>query len=243
MDARMLYKAIRWTAIPLIIAGFLTLFSGFTTTKYFVVPGLGYSLSYFIHTIIFPLVFLPLFFVHSLAGTLIMMGRHPKINKKPLRAGAVILWFAMLGLFVFFYAAQNPGTAGAGSDINTSMTGNAINNSIPGAMVSLSPAEIAKHSSPSDCWIIISGKVYDVTAHLQNHPAGAGSITPYCGQDATTAYNTKGGRGAPHSSFADSTLGPILLGNLGDMVSGQVVQNAQNQTIPNLGGRGEQDDD
>jgi len=237
MDARMLYKAIRWTAIPLVIAGFLTLLSGFTTTKFFIIPGIGYSLSYFIHTIIFPLVFLPLFFIHSLAGTLIMMGRHPRINKRPLRIGMVLLWFAILGLFLFFYAAQAP-VSGLNTGGNVTLPGANISGT-----VTLSLSEIAKHSTPSDCWIIISGKVYDVTGHLQAHPAGAGSITPYCGQDATAAYDTKGGRGSPHSSFADSTLGPILLGSVGDTVSGQVVQDAQNQTIPNLGGGEEEWED
>ena len=243
MDARMLFNAIRWSAIPLVIAGFLTLLSGFTTTKYFVIPGLGYSLSYFIHTIIFPLVFLPLFFLHSLAGTLIMMGRHPKINRRPLRVGVVLLWFAILGIFVFLYAVQNPAAAGAGSGINTSVTGNLISDPPVAGTVSLSLAEIAKHGSPSDCWIIISGKVYDVTAHLTAHPAGAGTITPYCGLDATTAYDTKGGRGSSHSSFADSTLPPILLGKVGDTVSGQLVEQIQNHTVPNLGGDDGWEDD
>jgi hypothetical protein len=236
------YKALRITAIPLVIAGFLTLLSGFTTTKYFIVPGLGYSLSYLIHTTIFPLVFMPLFFVHSLAGTLIIINRHQRINKKPLKMAVVLLWFAILGLFAFLFAAQSPAAAGAVSGINTSVTGSLINNSLPGGAISLSLAEIAKHNSPSDCWIIISGKVYDVTAHLANHPGGAGLITPYCGQDATTTYDTKGGRGSPHSPSADSMLGPIYLGNVGGTVSSQVIQQAQNQTLPNTGGNGREDD-
>jgi hypothetical protein len=233
------YKALRITAIPLVIAGFLTLLSGFTTTKYFVIPGIGYSLSYFIHTIIFPLVFLPLFFVHSLAGTLIMVGRHKRINKRPLKIFIIVLWFAILGLFVFFYAAQNTAASGSAG----------INSSLPGTggtglngTVSLTLSEIAKHNTPGDCWIIINNSVYDVTAHLQNHPSGSGLITPYCGQDATTAYDTKGGRGAPHSPFADSTLGPILLGSVGQTISSQVIQQAQNQTLPNTGGNGREDD-
>jgi cytochrome b involved in lipid metabolism len=133
----------------------------------------------------------------------------------------------------------SPGSSGNGTAIGGSTSPPPV--TINGT-VTLSLEEIAKHNSVSDCWIIISGSVYDVTAHLRNHPAGAGEITPYCGQDATTAYDTKGGRGTPHSSFADSTLGPILLGSVGQTVSGQVVQNAQNQTIPNLGGGEEEDD-
>lgn len=208
------FKAIRWTAIPLAIAGLLTLLSGFTTTKYFMVPVLGYNLSYFIHTIIFPLVFLPLFFIHSLAGTFIMMGRHPRINRKPLKIGVVLLWFAVLGIFLFLYVAQAPSPGLSTGDNSTLPGGNSSG-------TTLSLAEIAKHNSEADCWIIINGKVYDVTSYLQSHPGGADQITPYCGENATAAYDTKGGRGNPHSSLADSSLGTILLGNVGDSVSGQ----------------------
>jgi len=235
MDARTLYKVLRITAIPLVIAGFLTLLSGFTTTKYFLMPGIGYSLSYFIHAIIFPLVFLPLFFLHSLAGTLIMVGRRPRINKRPVKIFIVVLWFAILGLFVFFYAAQNT-TASGNIGINSSLPGT-------GGTVTLSAAEISRHNTPGDCWIIINNKVYDVTAHLTDHPGGAGLITPYCGQNATAAYDTKGGKGNPHSANADSTLNPIYLGNVGDNVSGQSIQQAKNQTLPNIGNNHEQEDD
>ena len=31
-------------------------------------------------------------------------------------------------------------------------------------------AEIIKHDKPDDCWIVIHGKVYDVTNFVKNHP-------------------------------------------------------------------------
>lgn len=79
--------------------------------------------------------------------------------------------------------------------------------------------EIAKHNSPSDCWLLISGNVYNVTSYLNMHPAGADAIIPYCGQDATVAFDTKGGRGQSHSGQANSILQSYIIGQLNQTVS------------------------
>jgi uncharacterized protein YjdB len=71
-------------------------------------------------------------------------------------------------------------------------------------------ADVAKHNSSTDCWIILNKtEVYNVTSYLSMHPAGAGPITPYCGADATTAFNNVG-----HSSHAVSLEATYLIGNL-----------------------------
>ena len=66
--------------------------------------------------------------------------------------------------------------------------------SVPGAII-LTPEEIAKHNSDSSCWMIVGGKVYDVTSYVYQHPGGAYNILKYCGADGTVAFETKGGRG------------------------------------------------
>ncbi|KAF9821918.1 hypothetical protein IEO21_00348 [Rhodonia placenta] len=49
-------------------------------------------------------------------------------------------------------------------------------------------SEVARHNSPSSCWVIISDRVYDVTEFLPEHPGGAKIILKYAGRDATAAY-------------------------------------------------------
>ena len=71
-------------------------------------------------------------------------------------------------------------------------------------------ADVAKHSTPTDCWIILNTtEVYNVTPYLNLHPAGAGPITPFSGANATTAFNNVG-----HSSRAVGLEATYLIGNL-----------------------------
>jgi cytochrome b involved in lipid metabolism len=40
----------------------------------------------------------------------------------------------------------------------------------------ISVSEVAKHANPDDCWIVVNGKVYDLTKFAPNHPGGASSM-------------------------------------------------------------------
>uniref|UniRef100_A0A060T3D8 L-lactate dehydrogenase (cytochrome) n=1 Tax=Blastobotrys adeninivorans TaxID=409370 RepID=A0A060T3D8_BLAAD len=48
--------------------------------------------------------------------------------------------------------------------------------------------EIAEHNSKESCWVVIHGKVYDVTEFLPNHPGGEKIILQYAGKDATKKF-------------------------------------------------------
>ncbi|KAI0919045.1 hypothetical protein AcW1_003476 [Taiwanofungus camphoratus] len=52
----------------------------------------------------------------------------------------------------------------------------------------LTGPEVAAHASRESCWIIVHGKVYDVTDFLDEHPGGSKIILKYAGRDATEAY-------------------------------------------------------
>ena len=41
--------------------------------------------------------------------------------------------------------------------------------------------EINKHTAEDDCWVIIHGKVYDVTDFLDSHPGGPEYLTDFSG--------------------------------------------------------------
>jgi cytochrome b involved in lipid metabolism len=82
----------------------------------------------------------------------------------------------------------------------------------PGALI-LSVSEVAKHASAASCWVIINGKVYDMTTHINGHSGGAQEILSSCGKDGSVAFNTKGGKGR-HSSSATSFLASFYIGEI-----------------------------
>ncbi|KZT05333.1 uncharacterized protein LAESUDRAFT_726963 [Laetiporus sulphureus 93-53] len=53
----------------------------------------------------------------------------------------------------------------------------------------ISGKEVAEHNSRESCWIIVHGKVYDVTEFLPEHPGGSKIILKYAGKDATAEYD------------------------------------------------------
>jgi len=86
----------------------------------------------------------------------------------------------------------------------------ALSLSAAAQLANYTAAQVATHNSQSDCWIILNNtEVYNVTAFLSLHPAGPSPILPYCGANATSAFNAVG-----HSSSAVSMEATYLVGNL-----------------------------
>jgi cytochrome b involved in lipid metabolism len=78
---------------------------------------------------------------------------------------------------------------------------------------SYSLAEVAAHAKPTDCWMAIHGKVYDVTAYLPDHPSRPEAIEAWCGREASNAFDTKT-KGRPHSAAATRMLETYRIGEL-----------------------------
>ncbi|CCC71144.1 hypothetical protein NCAS_0G02570 [Naumovozyma castellii] len=69
--------------------------------------------------------------------------------------------------------------------------------------------QIAEHNKPDDAWIIIEGKVYDVSKFLDEHPGGDEIIFELAGQDATEHFLDIG-----HSDDALQILRKLRIGEL-----------------------------
>jgi L-lactate dehydrogenase (cytochrome) len=48
--------------------------------------------------------------------------------------------------------------------------------------------EVAKHNTKDDCWVVLCGKVYDLTKFARVHPGGAKLIHENAGKDATLVF-------------------------------------------------------
>jgi len=65
--------------------------------------------------------------------------------------------------------------------------------------------EVHRHNKPDDCWVVISGKVYDLTKFMSVHPGGSVVLRQSAGTDATEDFY------GLHRSDVMDKFGPKLL--------------------------------
>merc|ERR1712100_370006 len=53
----------------------------------------------------------------------------------------------------------------------------------------LTMAEVAKHTSETDCWVVLHGRVLDVSKFLKEHPGGVLAIMTFAGKDASEEFD------------------------------------------------------
>ncbi|KAG6787372.1 cytochrome b5 [Populus alba x Populus x berolinensis] len=70
-------------------------------------------------------------------------------------------------------------------------------------------AEVSAHNSPKDCWLVVEGRVYDVTKFLEDHPGGDEVLLSATGKDATDDFEDVG-----HSSTARAMMDEFYVGDI-----------------------------
>ncbi|KAK8541580.1 hypothetical protein V6N13_137815 [Hibiscus sabdariffa] len=53
-------------------------------------------------------------------------------------------------------------------------------------------ADVSQHNNAKDCWLVIGGKVYNVTKFLEDHPGGDEVLLSATGKDATDDFEDVG---------------------------------------------------
>ncbi|XP_022958296.1 cytochrome b5-like [Cucurbita moschata] len=69
--------------------------------------------------------------------------------------------------------------------------------------------EVAKHNKTKDCWLVISGKVYDVTPFMEDHPGGDEVLLSATGKDASNDFEDVG-----HSDSAREMMNKYYIGEI-----------------------------
>ncbi|XP_062997533.1 cytochrome b5 [Elgaria multicarinata webbii] len=70
-------------------------------------------------------------------------------------------------------------------------------------------AEVAKRNTNKETWLVIRGRVYDVTGFLDEHPGGEEVLLEQAGKDATESFDDVG-----HSEDAQDMLRQYLIGEV-----------------------------
>jgi hypothetical protein len=80
----------------------------------------------------------------------------------------------------------------------------------PGVVPTWTSAQVAAHDKQSDLWMIVDGKVYDVTDFVLEHPGGEEALLKdgIPGRDATKEFH-----GPHHPDRAHATLPDYYIGN------------------------------
>merc|ERR1712161_161655 len=60
---------------------------------------------------------------------------------------------------------------------------------LPPGMSAYTMEEVAKHTTKTDCWVVVAGQVLNVTSFLADHPGGELAILTFAGKDATEEFD------------------------------------------------------
>ncbi|XP_055335854.1 uncharacterized protein LOC129586570 [Paramacrobiotus metropolitanus] len=69
--------------------------------------------------------------------------------------------------------------------------------------------DVLSHNEERSVWVVVHGKVYDVTAFLASHPGGPDILLQFAGKDGTEAWEDAG-----HSKDARQMMQQYCIGNV-----------------------------
>ncbi|KAL6294873.1 hypothetical protein ACE6H2_003015 [Prunus campanulata] len=85
--------------------------------------------------------------------------------------------------------------------------------------------EVSQQNNKDNCWVVIDGKVYDLTLYLDDHPGGDDVVLAAAGRDATEDFEDAG-----HSNIAKDLMGAFCIGELDvDTTSPEIT--SKNQAV------------
>ncbi len=114
------------------------------------------------------------------------------------------------GYLLFKSAPTTPTTLNNERATTTPVSQSAGATSTPTTSSGFTKAEVATHNSASSCYTIISGKVYDLTKWISQHPGGERAILSICGKDGTAPFEGQHGG----QSKQINILASFFIGNL-----------------------------
>ncbi|CAO3588131.1 unnamed protein product [Absidia cylindrospora] len=87
--------------------------------------------------------------------------------------------------------------------------------------------QVAQHNNAKDCWIIVEGKVFDVTKFLSEHPGGKKVLVKVAGKDASKQFKNF------HNDAIMQRVGlPMQIGVIGDATTTNAPVAAAPATAP-----------
>merc|ERR1711865_941170 len=84
-------------------------------------------------------------------------------------------------------------------------------------------AEVSKHVTKGDCWVVVDGNVLNVTNFLPTHPGGELAILTFAGKDATEEFNMIHPPDVIGKYAPDAVIGELGSGGGGDAKANEPV--------------------